>query len=289
MKATCRVSTVLLASISLLVGCTGGEGDSADEEIGEATRALLMNNALTPNALTPNALTPNALTPNALTPNALTPNALTPNSLAPSVKAALEDPTFAGEISRDLFKYMLGCALDSSQSYSFTWHDSNGNAHAETIVGYLGLATDWPSKKLSPSEQQWITACVLARVNWYSMPVDLSARAQHANLHVTDTIEGETYAVFEGAFWGNIFDENPTAYACHDSNTVAHARAAHRDCAAGHVNADGTTTSCGIITIVGDCASHCTSPDASDDYYPSCGLTLSGHDKTHRVISTFLP
>jgi len=274
-----------------LTGCAYGESASAEDEpeAVSASFSLTGPNALNPNALNPNALNPNALNPNALNPNALNPNALNPNSLAPSVVSALEDPSPIGDVSRQLFKYMIGCGLDATQSYEFSWYDLDGNRHDESYQGYLGLATDWPTKKLSPSEQEWISACLLSRVNWYGSSVMLSTRGPRVNLKVTEPVEIDDYPHFEGAYWGNIFDEVPTAYACNTSATVSIARAAQRDCAVGHDNGDGTTSQCGIISIVGDCDDHCTLPDAANGYYPKCGVTLQGTDKTQRVLSVFLP
>lgn len=291
MSFTRSTLAILLSSACFSIGCASVDvADVGDEEsVGEAEGAIVNPNALNPNALNPNALNPNALNPNALNPNALNPNALNPNSIAPSALSSLQDPGAAGDVSRQLFKYMIGCGLDGTQSYSLTWYDLDGVRHDETYVGYLGLAKDWPDRPLSPSEQEWISACLLSRTNWYGTSVMLSSRAQQVNLKVTEPNELNDYPNFEGAFWGNIFADTPVAFACNNAPTMALARTAHRDCAAGHENLDGTTSNCGIIQIVGDCASHCSEPDPSDGYYPSCGLTLNGTDKTHRVISVFLP
>ena len=284
MKTT-WTSAIFLAASCTLLGCTFDDTQTeADENVAETEGALVISNALNGNALNANALNGNALNG-----NALNGNALNGNSLAPSVLASIQDPTATGDLARELLKYMVSCGFDAGDSFSFSWVDSDGVTHNETYGGNLGLTKDWPTKPLSTSEQEWLTACLVSRVNWYGVSVMLSSRAQHTNLHVTDVAEGQEYTNFEGAFWGNIFSATPTAYACNDGANIMHSRAALRDCAAGHLNADGSTSNCGIITVVGDCDSHCSKPDKSDGYFPSCGLTLNGNDKTHRVISTFIP
>src|SRR6266511_3083177 len=111
----------------LFVRCTPVEDEEEYESIGTVESALENPNALNPNALNPNALNPNALNPNALNPNALNPNALNPNALA-----ALKDPGPSGDLSRQLIKYVVGCALDPSQSFRFSWTDNSGQVHEET-------------------------------------------------------------------------------------------------------------------------------------------------------------
>jgi hypothetical protein len=67
--------------------------------------------------------------------------------------------------------------------------------------------------------QQWITACLLARVNAHSQPgrpvsVAISMRGAHPAL-ATDSSEVEQFPVQEGAFWGNIFKAEPELYTCY--------------------------------------------------------------------------
>src|SRR4051812_13215695 len=173
MKNLVHSLTLGTAAAILLSGLTGCAGmDVQDgEDLGTAESALEADNALTPNALTPNALTPNALTPNALTPNALTPNALSSSALS-----AIQDPGLAGTLSRQHLKYTVSCALDASQSFSFSWTDSSNVVHNETYPGSLGLWTQWETQPLNTMGQQLISACLAARTNYYSTPVTISSR-----------------------------------------------------------------------------------------------------------------
>jgi hypothetical protein len=240
----------------LLVGCTFDaekETDEYDEEqVGEVAGALSTDNALTPNALTPNALTPNALTPNALTPNALTPNALDPSALT-----SLRNNGAAGEISRQLFKYVVSCALDDSQSFTLTWDDAEGAPQAVTYWGSLGLAPAWATRGLNLHEQKWVSACLGARTNYAGVSVTISVRGTH-DLATADSGERASFGVQEGAFWGNLFDSNPWMRACESSLNVTYSREHQRECAAGHWDEPSSSTlSCGIISRVGSCDSVC--------------------------------
>jgi hypothetical protein len=239
-----------------------------------------------PNALTPNALTPNALTPNALTPNALTPNALTPNSLSASALAAIKSPTQEGALSRQLLKYTVGCALDPVQSFTFSWTDSKGKSQTETYFGILGLAPSWSNKPLAGSDQAWVSACLASRVNWYGVSVTISSRGGHQGLNKSGSSELMTYGMAEGAFWGNLFSSTPYVFACHYSPNIDYSRSQSRDCAAGHLQPNGSVAECGIVDIVGACEALCQPLTNSGKYYPSC----TGPDgvSSAAVMTTFL-
>lgn len=273
----------------LCVAACGGEPDDQDLEddaLAEASDEVLGYNALTPNALTPNALTPNALTPNALTPNALTPNALTPNALTPNALSAIQDPAQVGSLARQLLRYTVGCALTPAQSFSFSWTDAAGAVHAETYKGELGLAPIWALGPLDTVGQEWVSACLAARTNWYGVSVTLSARGPHAALNDIDVTEFSTYDVEEGTFFGNVFSASPALYACYKSTDVAYARARQRDCSAGHLEADGTVSKCGIINIVGSCDDVCSKLKTVGQYRPYC--TNGGSYASTRPITVFL-
>jgi hypothetical protein len=264
-------------------GClTEVGGDEAEDAVLAEAESAIEG----PNALTPNALTPNALTPNALTPNALTPNALTPNALSPTALAAIQAPTAQGALSRQLLKYTVGCALDPTQSFTFTWADSKGRVFTETYWGILGLATTWTTKPITGSDQGWVSACLASRVNWYGVSVMISSRGGHPGLNKSGTPELSTYAMAEGAFWGNLFSASPYLFTCHYGPNVTHSRGEMRDCAAGHVQPNGTIAECGILDIVGACESVCQPLHNQGKYYPGC-VGPDGATST-AVITTFL-
>jgi hypothetical protein len=238
----------------LLVGCTfdteKGANEDGEGSVGEMAGALTTDNALTPNALTPNALTPNALTPNALTPNALTPNALDPSALD-----SLTDNGEAGDLSRQLFMYVVSCALDSSQSFTLTWDNDQGYPQSVTYWGSLGLAPIWTTRGLDTSEQRWVSACLGARTNYTGVSVIISIRGTHSAA-TADSAERDSFGMQEGAFWGNLFSEDPWMRACENSLNATHSREQQRECATGHL--EGLSTlDCGIIHRVDPCDSVC--------------------------------
>jgi len=180
-----------------LVGCLAQDGDAADEDVGVEQQAAFTNNALTNNALTNNALTNNALTNNALTNNALTNNALTNNALSDSN-------------ARAVLKYIVSCALPAGRQVSFV---ADGVSYS--YPGELGLAPEWEltNGTCNKSCQQWVSACVMARVDYLGEKVLISARGDTSVLRASLT-ERYSYSVREGTYFGNIFAATTERYAC---------------------------------------------------------------------------
>jgi len=274
---------MLLVSSMAMVGCMA---ESLPEDpVGTTDDALVTNNALTQNAITQNALTQNALTQNALTQNALTQNALTQNALS-----AIEDPSAQGALNRELLQYIVACAFKPSQSFDFTWTDDDGASHAEHLVGQLGLAPKWATGAIGPDGQRMVSACLGAKVNFYGVHVTISVRSGEKPLRLLpfDT-ELDDYPYVEGAFWGNIWAPTPYLNACYVPTNRDNSRDHLRECASGHVNADGTIAECGIIDIRGSCSSVCKKFDASRGYYEDCLEKPGSNARTDRVITTALP
>ncbi|WP_437755557.1 hypothetical protein [Sorangium sp. So ce1389] len=279
-----RFSTADVAALALvfLASCAMSQGE---EETSTGT-ALTQLEAV--NALNPNALNPNALNPNALNPNALAANALNPNALSPAALSAIRDPGEAGALSRELLGYVVGCALTPAQSFSFSWTDQAGSVREALYPGLIGLAPSWSDKPLGQTDQQWVSACLASRTNWYGVSVTISSRGSHQAIDKTGAPELSTYTRQEGAFWGNLFDPSPYLHACHDD--ADHARSVSRACAAGHLDEGGDVEECGMIHIVGPCDSHCLPLNQRGMYYPSCVNNLTGSpDATTKVITVFLP
>jgi hypothetical protein len=266
------------AAALLLAGCVGAPENQADREndVGIARSELL----------TMNALTMNALTMNALTMNALTMNALTMNALSPSTLSAIQDPSATGNLSRQFLKYTVGCALDATQSFSFSWTDTANVVHSETYWGLLGLSPKWDKHAFKTKDQEWVTACVLSRVNWYGTPVSISARGPTGALHTFGPDEIITHPNEEGAFWGNIFAPNPVAYSCDYTPNAAHSRSMQRDCATGHIDASNNPVDCGIIHHLGSCDTYCDPLNSKGTYIPRCDDGAG--TKSNSVLTIFL-
>jgi hypothetical protein len=176
-------------------------------------------------------------------------------------------------------KYAVGCALTPGESFAFSWTDTTGTVHAETYWGLLGLAPSWASGPLDAEGQRFVSACMAARTNYYGVPVEISVRADIDVLEQnTSAAELGAYSHIEGAFWGNLFAPAPYLRACYRAENVAHSRSMMRDCAAGHVNADGTIAQCGLLHSVGSCTTVCKKILKAGGYYTHCDAEAGGDD-----------
>lgn len=275
-----RARPWIFALLALAPGCAAYTDETSDDVM-EAEVALVELNQLTSNALALNGL--------ALAGLALDGIAL--DTLDPSALATLRDPGPNGTLARSFVKYAVGCAFGTWQSFSFTWTDTSGVAHNEVYKGEMGIAPGWSTGPLDLRGQYMVSACVAARVNYYQVPVSISLRSPTEPLKsLTGSQELLAYPNVEGAFWGNLWAPTPFLHACYNSATVANSRAWKRDCAAGHLNADGTVSDCGMIDIVGPCSTACQNLSSTGQYYPSCterpGQTSA---TTEFVITTALP
>ncbi|WP_437755555.1 hypothetical protein [Sorangium sp. So ce1389] len=267
-----------------LASCIANQ-EEEEELVGLAPNAIEYLNALNPNALNPNALNPNALNPNALNPSALNPNALSSSAMR-----AITDPGEAGDLSRQLLSYVVGCAFTATQSFRFSWSDHSGAIHDEEYWGLIGIAPTWSTKPLGLIDQQWVSACLASRTNWYGVSVTISSRAAHAAIDKTGTPELLTYTREEGAFWGNLFASSPYLNACYNSVNRGYVRSLGRECAAGHLDDAGNVQDCAPIRILGSCDSYCLPLNLRGMYYPSCVSNLTGSpDSTTKVLTVYLP
>ncbi|WP_437895887.1 hypothetical protein [Sorangium sp. So ce124] len=274
---------IVLGWAGVLSGCAAEAVDIGawDEAVGESQGALLGGNALSANALNLNALNLNALNLNALNLNGLSAQNL----------AALQDPGPSGALAREFVRYATSCALNGTASFNFSWTDSSGTIHNEGYPGLLGVAPTWASGPLDEIGQRMVSSCVAARVNYYQVPVLLSARSLRDPLKtLSSSQELIDYADVEGAFWGNLFAAQPYINACYNSATVDNSRAYQRDCAAGHLISGGQIVECGVIHIVGPCSGVCQNLNGAGQYYPSC-VDRPGQSTatTKEVITTALP
>jgi hypothetical protein len=184
---------LLVASLTL-AACSSAPGE-VEEPIGSAQQAALNTNALNTNALNTNALNTNALNTNALNTNALNTNGLAARSL--------EDP-----LGRELFKYIVSCALPADQSVDVV---VDGTTY--TFPGGTGLTPEWAQQACDESCQEWVSACVLARVDYLQQPREISLRGVNPALALSPG-EGAAYTVREATYYGNIFRHNQRRYAC---------------------------------------------------------------------------
>lgn len=159
---------------------------------------------------------------NKLASNKLASNKLAANKLAANKLAAASFTTAAGTQAlvdtadgRDVLTYMLQCALDSKQSLTLT----DSSHVAWTFAGQIGVAPAWTTRALTVTEQRWVTGCLLARVNYFGVVVNLSLQGDLAALKTTGA--DKPFTSLDGGFYGNLFDATgPKLYACEDRKSV---------------------------------------------------------------------
>jgi hypothetical protein len=208
---------VCLATAFALAGCVVDDLDTSETD----------DAVLTTNRLAANRLAANRLAANRLAANSLSAAALTAGSLIETADG------------REVFSYIVSCALPAGTSV--TVKDSLNNSY--TFPGEIGLAPGWQTATPSVADRHWVTACLLARTNYYGVTVQLSMRGSHPALATTST-ETNTYKVAEGAFYGDLFATTQSWYACGSKKwTSTLAQDAQRTCA---ISQDGVTTMCGF-------------------------------------------
>ena len=85
-----------------------------------------------------------------------------------------------------------------------------------TFPGSIGLAPHWHTQAMTPSEERWVSACLLAHVNFFGKHVRISIRATDPPVPELEASseERKTYTIAEGGFFGNLFLPQPVAYTC---------------------------------------------------------------------------
>lgn len=215
-----------------------------------------------------NSLTMNGLSRNSVTLNSLAENGLTQNRIA--VNDLVVDAT-----GREVARYLISCALRADQELTVTVEGVD-----YTFPGQLGLAPAWVDRALRDSEQGWVSACMLARVNAYDVSVLVSLRGKHAAL-VTSEDERVDFPVQEAGFYGNIFtDGGPIdANACLGLDQAAGETGAleDRDCAEEDAGNPGSTL-CGF-NYAGHCGAFTQQTEYACKHYAS---SVPANERDHR-------
>ena len=243
------------ARVVILVGMTACAAPAApdapaevedDDPVASARGAVVTRNALTATALTANALTANALTANALTANALTANALTANAL--TSEALASDP-----LARELLRYVVGCALPAGKHLDLVL-----DGHTYGFDGALGLAAGWGKAggHCDQSCRNWVSACVLARLNYLGETVRISIRGSRGEL-ATSPAERQAYPVREATYYGDIFASPQLRLGCLSPGSTEDLRVC------------GPSLPGCAVQFDGDCEAACDAPKA-DGSYPNC-------------------
>jgi hypothetical protein len=241
----------------------------------------------TGNRLSANRLAGNRIAANRLSANKLAARKLSENHLEAGPEAA---KMLSTEDGREVFSYIINCALSDGKEIDATVPGAPDTAPPDTLYtcanescrfpGSLGLAEYWIDHRLDVKGQRWVTACLLARVNYFGVKVIISLRGVAPQLLV-GRHEAERYSLEEGAFYGNIFSDpdKPLDWnACRGKDAAAGETGdlKLRVCTEPDPN-DPTRTKCGF-NYAGDCGSYTGSATESkacnffdsDGWYEGC-------------------
>jgi hypothetical protein len=250
-----------------LAGCISQTEGAAESSVDSAV-AIKTKNGLSQNGLSQNGLSQNGLSQNGLSQNGLSQNGL--------IMDALSDPT-TGALNQQFLAYVVSCALPATSSINITINNTNVN-----FYGQLGLAPTWGISDSSPCDdecQEWVSACLIARVNVEGHHIDLSLRGSHPALALA-TGEAAAYPNAEATYFGNIFSSTPKLFACRmpDSSLI------NRVC--GDSAGDDTYPDC-VASVLGTCnSSRCDFHSGGEgEYYDKCHA--NGQTSTYKSITVY--
>jgi hypothetical protein len=195
-----------------------------------------------------NKLGYNRLALNRLALNRLALNRLALNRLSAARLSLTTSTTLAQTADgREVLKYVAQCALKEGDVLVAEYQGV-----VYEFPGLLGLAPHWESSPLTTGDQHRLSACLIAHVNAFGVSVPISLRA--AAVLPSTTEERLQYAVYEGTFFGQVFDGGELkTYACQGHAGLG-ARA-HSEDRALRVCTD-TTGECQIVSV-GRCRDVC--------------------------------
>lgn len=172
----------------------------------------------------------------------------------------------ASDLGRNLLRYVVECALPADASLATTVQ-----GEPLQFSGSMGLAPAWRDHPLTPDEQRWVSACVLARVNYFGEKVPLNLQGDHP-LPALRTVDdaSRAYGIDEGAFYGNVFLPQPVAYACSGRGPFpATSPWVDKRICTRPTLGDGKVTWCGF-TYTGACSAACAAQDPETRAYRNC-------------------
>ncbi|WP_413935013.1 hypothetical protein [Nitrospira sp. BLG_1] len=175
----------------------------------------------------------------------------------PRQEVELADPMLAAtETARHQLKYLVNCALpDSVVLFSVQGHERF------TFPGHLGLAPEWLKAPLTPLQERWVSACMLALTNYAGKHVQVSMHAKSGATPFLAQTNEETraYSLAEGGFFGNLFSPHPVGYVCSGARTkveaqdpVFHDRLCTK--ASGEITSDGKPLTVCQFILTGPCS-----------------------------------
>jgi hypothetical protein len=256
----------LLIAVSLLACAQTPDESSTSAEVVSINRIALNRIAL--NRIALNRIALNRIALNRIALNRLSVNLLNAKDLLSTADG------------REVFSLVTSCALPPD----ITLVASVDGVDFE-FPGEIGLAPQWLSGRLDRAGQQWVSACMFARVSAHDVAVTISMRGPSRALAVDDD-ERANWTLEEGAFFGNAFgqtDQPLQAFACRGRDKAAGnaGELVDRDCAAPDPAHPGFTL-CGLM-FAGDCGRFardqaCESFSGRGTFYEDCHTApIRGH------------
>jgi hypothetical protein len=234
---TIRLSALTLVVLGL-AACAATDDDSC------ITERKLGANKLSANILAANKLAANKLGLNGLLSEALPEVPLTSSTIA----EALDPEALEDEFVQDVLEYMVSCALAPGQSVEVA-------VDGEVIVyeGSLALAPQWGEEhgECDAECQGWVSACLIARTNFLGESVQISLLGDHPGLQPTSE-ESLDFDIEEATYFGDLFGESRTLYAC----VPAGSSGPERTC--------GDDPSSCAIAVLGECDTICEASGCRD-------------------------
>ncbi len=264
---------------------------------GSTDQAVTSNNRIAVNRIAVNRIAVNRIAVNRIAVNRIAVNAIAAGDLGgqvldldPASVAAFFENGADGEI---VLEYLISCAFPEG----VTFRGPSFDGPSRDYEGGVGLAPHWAVRKLTSTEQGWISACMISRVNVNAVPLEISLRGPHRALG-TSADEAALFDVEEGAFFGDIFTgEAPIqAFACSGTRIGNPVTGGDRQCATA---GDGTGTTPCDLTYAGTCATACeerNGANADPGYYERCHDEATTNPKAgwagtrrfDQVITTFI-
>ena len=177
---------------------------------------------------------------------------LFPSVFTLAEKIPLKNPDWLTSTEkRALLGFISECALGKDQVIG----TEEGDFTFE-FYGKLGIAPGWNGlpNSLTEKEKRWVSACVLARVNYFGTPVPFNLRTEKDSGLYTPVTESEMneFPYYEGGFFGNIFEQPQKKYVCQGDAPKSILVGKNRICSIPDLESGPKTSACGF-TIAGNC------------------------------------
>ncbi|HET6585151.1 MAG TPA: hypothetical protein VFG69_16955 [Nannocystaceae bacterium] len=198
------IASLLLASAA----CS-----TAPDDVCLAERRLAVNR-LSANRIALNRIALNRISLNRIALNGLNavlgPELPLTSLTSESVVELVPQRSFADSFVQDVLEYTVSCALAPEQSIEVPAGDTT-----RVYTGSLGLAPQWGEAggQCDAACRGWVSACLIARTNDLGVSRPISLLGDHESLAPTAD-EAELFTIEEATYFGDLFAEPRTLYAC---------------------------------------------------------------------------